>query len=803
VERQIWRYKGVAPFLDAALDQRTFFGRPRESRSLLGLVEAERLVVLFAKSGIGKTSIINAALLGPLRDRGYFPVVARLNQASDDLFRGVIETVGVTAKQRGVDCTAVTTDEWRFFKDAEFWSDVDNEPLRPVLILDQFEELFTLHAVERRRAFAARLADLIRGRRAEHRESPPPDAPAGQTEPLPPDLKIVLSLREDFLAHLEELGIPGILQNRLRLGALTRAAARDAIHGPAGVTDGTYTTKPFAFEEPAITAIIDFLSRRRQGDVSVAGDEIEPSQLQLICQYVEEEVRRRQDANPAGNGRITVTESDLGGENRMRMILESFYERTVGSIKPRSEARKVRLLCERRLVSSSGRRLTEDEDEIRAQFGVSKERLQQLVDARLLRAEPRLGGIYYELSHDSLVGPILNARRKRANAKRRGAVVAALVTLTLLTTVFGVFLWLQRAERLRAERRAEEAVKRSAERATLIAELKSADNLTGVVNSVRQLVLAHGLQASDVLPLVDESRMVTLMASRNPAGCAASVKVLSAVPAELLSSRVLFGAALAAADDLAARCPESRAEAGVLTSTLRERFVSVHRELPPPPTWQADESLNPRIRMEGGTFLMGSPFTVGDEDEHPQRRVRMSTFYIQQHEVTNEEYRRFDSSRTFPDTHRRHPVVDVTWYDALAYAVWVGGYLPTEAQWEYTARGKAGREYPWGNDPPGHRTQYYPVLSETVPVAQHADAATPEGVHDLSGNISEWCWDWFARYKPGAVGDPRGPDAGQMRVVKGHSIYAPGVFSIAAAREGNYPNTPSANLGFRVVFSRP
>ena len=102
MDPQIWRYKGIGSFLDVPLDQQTFFGRSRESRSLLGLVEAEPLVVLFAKSGIGKTSIINAALLKPLRERGYFPIVARLNQDSDDLFRGVLETVSVTARRDGV-----------------------------------------------------------------------------------------------------------------------------------------------------------------------------------------------------------------------------------------------------------------------------------------------------------------------------------------------------------------------------------------------------------------------------------------------------------------------------------------------------------------------------------------------------------------------------------------------------------------------------------------------------------------------------------------------------------------------------
>jgi formylglycine-generating enzyme required for sulfatase activity len=409
----------------------------------------------------------------------------------------------------------------------------------------------------------------------------------------------------------------------------------------------------------------------------------------------------------------------------------------------------------------------------------------------LLRAEPRLGGIYYELSHDSLVAPILEARRRRASSQRRAAVVATFATLMVATTVLGVFLF-----------RAYNAARLSADRAVLIERLKN-DNLVGVVAAVERLARDHGLTAGEITPLMDDARIVALMTTETAEACEPSIRLLSTTPAHLLGSRVLFGAALSAVSDLGVRCPESRGQAVELTRTLRERFVSVHPELTPQPASQADESLNPRIRIEGGSFLMGSPPFVGDDDEHPQHRVQVGPFFIQQHEVTNEEYRRFDPSHSFPESQGRHPVVNITWYDALAYAVWTGGNLPTEAQWEYTARGRTSREYAWGDDPPGGRTQYYPGFGESAPVATHSDAATPEGVHDLAGNISEWCRDYYARYTVEAVIDPTGPLTGQQRVVKGNSIYTPNVFAIAAAREPNYPNNPSANIGFRVVFSPP
>ena len=108
-----------------------------------------------------------------------------------------------------------------------------------------------------------------------------------------------------------------------------------------------------------------------------------------------------------------VSEADLGGEGQLQRVLEDFYDRTLASIGSSRERRRIRRLCEQRLISSAGRRLTEAEEEIEKKHGVSKKTLRLLVDTRLLRPEPRLGGVFYELSHDTLVGPILRSRKKR------------------------------------------------------------------------------------------------------------------------------------------------------------------------------------------------------------------------------------------------------------------------------------------------------------------------------------------------------------------------------------------------------
>lgn len=138
--------------------------------------------------------------------------------------------------------------------------------------------------------------------------------------------------------------------------------------------------------------------------------------------------------------------------------------------------------------------------------------------------------------------------------------------------------------------------------------------------------------------------------------------------------------------------------------------LSRTRGIEPPPSAADDGKLNARIPIPGGSFQMGSPEGVGSFNQRPQHQVTVSPFRIQEHEVTNEEYLRFDpthdedekAARSGKD-YARLPVVNVSWYDAAAYAAWLGGSLPTEAQWEFAARGQEGRTYPWGEHAPNEQ----------------------------------------------------------------------------------------------------
>ena len=755
------RYKGTAPFQDQEIDRRTFFGRARESRSLLSLVLAERLVVLFAKSGMGKTSLINAGLGEPLRARGYFPMTVRLADQEHGPLAAVFDGVGRAAREARVDC--VSGDEkslWHFFKTAEFWSESD-DALRPVLILDQFEELFTLHTSDRRRELIGQLAELVRGLSAGTGQA----LHAGHLDGGPPDLKIVISLREDFLAHLEELArdIPGILHHRFRLGPLDRASAQAAIIEPARLADEAFKTVPFSYREEAVTQILAFLARQRHGDELVASDEAEPVQLQLICQYLEEEVRARQAASEGGR-EVEISEADVGGERHLQRVLESFYDRTLAGIGSLRELRGVRRLCEKRLISSGGRRLTEDEDEIRRKLRVSSKRLRQLVDARLLRAESRLGGVFYELSHDTLVEPIIQSRKRRIRRRQWTAAAAASGLFLVLAS-----WWVTSGQRQFLRRQQE----RDAEVSALIVK--------GV----------GGLEAPDPYLALAEAKLQ---------------EIEDGYP-EWVRSRTIYGAMAFVLEDVAHRYPDLRDRTRDIGEKIRQSFNQEHGVTPP--TAAEDQKLNQRVLILDGQFLMGSPEGEGDDDEHPQHRVTLSAFYIQKHEVTNAEYRRFDPSNEYlrfdpshaPLAPGNHPAVSVSWFEAMAYAAWLGGRLPTEAEWEYAAR--AGCPHPYcdrnGKETTLDNVGWYDGNSTKLhPVMQLEP--NPWGLYDLCGNVWEWVTDWYGEYGDAPQVDPWGPSGGEYRVIRGGGFGSDAQRARAAIRYWGDPEIVYVDLGFRVVL---
>ncbi|MCB0106099.1 MAG: SUMF1/EgtB/PvdO family nonheme iron enzyme, partial [Caldilineaceae bacterium] len=184
--------------------------------------------------------------------------------------------------------------------------------------------------------------------------------------------------------------------------------------------------------------------------------------------------------------------------------------------------------------------------------------------------------------------------------------------------------------------------------------------------------------------------------------------------------------------------------------------------------------------------------------------------------VTNAQYARAVSEGACtPPQNRRwdnpqfalQPVTDVTWHQAQAYTRWVGGRLPTEAEWEKAARGTDGRKYPWGNDEPTPElcNYYGSGLGTWTDVGSYPKGASPYGVLDMAGNVYDWTADWYDKsyYKGSAPRNPTGPAEGTARTLRGGSWDDSGSYVRCAPRGGSYPDNDFDDFGFRVIFSSP
>ena len=224
------------------------------------------------------------------------------------------------------------------------------------------------------------------------------------------------------------------------------------------------------------------------------------------------------------------------------------------------------------------------------------------------------------------------------------------------------------------------------------------------------------------------------------------------------------------------------------------------------------------ILVEGGTFTMGDEWMLGDEDEQPTHEVTLRNYKIGKTEVTVAQYRAFcrSTGKSMPETPEwgwqdSHPIVNVSWYDAVAYCDWLsekqGGLyrLPTEAEWEYAARGgqkSKSYTYAGGNDIWDAGWYEYHIGGHTRSVGRKN--ANELGIHDMTGNVWEWCADWYDAdyYSSSPSTNPRGPSSGSDRVLRGGSWTNSAANCRVVNRGRSNPSYSYSFSGFRVVLSQ-
>jgi sulfatase modifying factor 1 len=222
------------------------------------------------------------------------------------------------------------------------------------------------------------------------------------------------------------------------------------------------------------------------------------------------------------------------------------------------------------------------------------------------------------------------------------------------------------------------------------------------------------------------------------------------------------------------------------------------------------------ITVEGGTFTMGDTEMEGNKNEQPSHQVTLKTYKIAKTETTVAQWKTFCNAtgRSMPEAPKwgwvdSNPIVYVNYGDAVAYCDWlaeilnVNYRLPTEAEWEYAARGgkqSAGYKYSGGRSL--DNAGWYDANSnkQTHLVAQKK--ANELGIYDMSGNVWEWCKDWYGNYSSDAQTNPKGATSGTIRVVRGGDWFNSANYCRVASRDGIDPSPRNINYGFRVVLSQ-
>jgi WD40 repeat protein len=478
----------------AESDAQWFHGREAETDQLLRLLRREVLTIVFGPSGTGKTSLLRAGLFPKLRHEYFLPVPIRLAYTANapDQVTQARSSIAQSAGEHGIEeaftAPAASDGEtlWEYMHRAQFWNK-RNDPVTPVLVFDQFEEVFTLgRGHSSTAAFLTELADLTENYIPERaRARIEQTGGALGFDPAVQHYKVLIAMREDFVSRLDGLRtlMPSVMHNRF---ALSRMDGRQALRPVLAPGRGIVT------EAVAEQIVRKVASADAQAPLQEL--EIDPALLSLMCRELNSRRLREGHRNiPAEL--VNSAASD---------ILEDFYERSFAGLDPRA-----RVFVEDRLLTSDGFRTTVALDAA-AHEGV-RDDMEALVNRRVLRSEERLGLPHLELTHDVLTKVALASRserqerrlrdeedrrkaaeesRRKSELKRKNRLLAGVGVAALVCLGFAIVAWsyyrsaqrsfLAAEEAGQVAKRAEEAAKTALgraeqDRATAEAALKAAE----------------------------------------------------------------------------------------------------------------------------------------------------------------------------------------------------------------------------------------------------------------------------------------------------------------------------------------
>ncbi len=417
------RYLGVQPFKTS--DRHLFFGRDKDIEDLHDFILLEKLVVLFGKSGYGKSSLLNAGIMPRLMDEKqpapfrFQPVEVRFTHYAEGQSPAPLETLKRLLRDLPTDPAADFLSDliegdtlWLHFKRRQTASKGQY-----VLLLDQFEEFFSYPA-EQQETFRRQLAELlytdipqsVRARLDELSEE------TRRFLAQPMNIKAVFAIRSDRMSQLDSMKdvLPAILHKRYELRSLTPAQACEAIVKPARIVGEHFASPPFEYTEGGLQAIIRALTNKTAESTEGSATGIEAFQLQILCEYLEGLVKEGKVPDLDGNGLPDITATQLPD---MGQLYENYYYRKLDELLAEARSKAQRVLEDALLAedpaTGEGRRKSVDRHDL-LQMGLSETLLGELEKTYLIRRELNtVGGFSFEISHDTLVLPIQKAKKAR------------------------------------------------------------------------------------------------------------------------------------------------------------------------------------------------------------------------------------------------------------------------------------------------------------------------------------------------------------------------------------------------------
>ncbi|MFN8303350.1 MAG: SUMF1/EgtB/PvdO family nonheme iron enzyme [Saprospiraceae bacterium] len=904
-----FRYPGIRPFHTDESDR--FFGRDNDIERLWRLIRLEQVVILYGRSGFGKSSLLAAGIYPKLAaDQRYRFWEVRFGPYRPEAPRPPADTLLGQMTQGSADAPGP-------FPAADFgaglWQALKNrqgEHKKFILFFDQFEELFSYPPAQIL-AFKQQLAEALYTAvpEAVAEAALSPAQEKALNEPF--ELKVVFSIRADRMSQLKTLEdyLPNLLRHGYPLDALDEQQARAAIVEPAALIplpgEPDFATPRFTYTPEALDAILLALRDESSGRYAA-------SALQIVCRHVERHIL---PGLPAGPSPATVTAGDLG---ELSSIFRNFYDSTLRDLSPEDCAAACRL-CEDVLIKD-GARVPYAAQALLGVPGVHQGLLDRLAAASLLRVErDEQGRMLYEVGHDTLVGPIQEAAKARreqeekerlqreAEDQRRQKEKAQAATrrawlITLGAIALAAWALYQTWAATQSENRAEKARREalvladSAQAAQGRAEASqlrageaekaardSADYArTQAAEAIKaQAIAAEALRrATDnaavaVRVLLSQARQqvvdldyaaaaVTLHAAARleqdrPAVARGLLEIaffqaetggLYEARARAAAAARLLGSAAAAEQIAGARLADGPAARNTLLAAIQALAPDYYRD-----------SLLTRyypvmLPVQGGAFVPGciKPGETGDECDSAYV-VTLSDYRLARTETTVWQYNIYCAARGLGIAQRigpegdtlndfapswgwkgNHPVVYVNWYDAAEYANWLsermglarayeirkdeedktnerssdqykwtvrplpgpGFRLPTEAEWEWAARGGIRRDtFRYAGSDTLDLVGWYDGNSKSHSWPFAAQRANGLGIFDLSGNVWEWCGDWKGAYPSGPRINPVGAPSGAGRVLRGGSWLSINVNCQVSVRVNYDPNIRDF-YGFRL-----